>query len=249
MLSEKQAEMLNHMFNPKFFATMDKQGNPNLVVITCAEFYGGDIIFGNLFLWKTARNLKENPQVAMLVMDQKLNYFLVEGVFDRFEESGPLLDRLNRSDMVRYNAYTGLRNAGVIKIKSVAPLKKYPLAKVFGGFMKASLLFRGKPNFPANVGQTFSQLMSLKAVAYNAGGRLQVEILPGVGVNGDYLVPALKLPEGVRYAANVITTDVVSFQVKGVIERRGLRVEEVYAAGPPVVGKRIYRIADSKVAG
>ena len=76
-----------------------------------------------------------------------------------------------------------------------------------------------------------------------------MEILPGVGVNGDYLVPALKLPEGVRYAANVITTDVVSFQVKGVIERRGLRVEEVYAAGPPVVGKRIYRIADSKVAG
>ena len=89
MLSEKQAEMLNHMFNPKFFATMDKQGNPNLVVITCAEFYGGDIIFGNLFLWKTARNLKENPQVAMLVMDQKLNYFLVEGSLTVLKSRAP----------------------------------------------------------------------------------------------------------------------------------------------------------------
>ncbi|HPU01995.1 MAG: pyridoxamine 5'-phosphate oxidase family protein [Firmicutes bacterium] len=249
MLSEKQAELLNHMLNPKFFATMDRRGNPNLVVITCTEFYQGDIIFGNLFLWKTARNLKENPQVTLLVMDQKLNYFVVEGLFDRFEESGPLLERINRSDLVRYNAYTGIRSAGVIKIKSVTPLKKYPLLKVLGGFVETRLLSRGKPNFPANVGQVYSRLMSLKVVAYNVDGRLIVDIIPGMGVKGDYLVPALKLPEGTRYAASVITPDVISFQVKGIIDPRGLRVEEIYAAGPPVTGKLIYRLAGAEAAG
>lgn len=90
--------------------------------------------------------------------------------------------------------------------------------------------------------------MSLKVAAYNAGGRLKLEIIPGVGVKGDYLVPALKLPEGTRCAASVITPDVISFQVKGVIDPRGLKVDEIYAAGPPVTGKQIYRIAGAKAA-
>ena len=50
----------------------------------------------------------------------------------------------------------------------------------------------------------------------------------------------IELPPGVKYAANVITPEVVSFQVKGTIKPEGLQVDEIYACGPPVPGKKIY---------
>ena len=52
-------------------------------------------------------------------------------------------------------------------------------------------------------------------------------------------------PPGVKYAASVITPEVVSFQVKGEVKREGLQVDKVYACGPPVPGKQIYPLPHS----
>ncbi len=240
MLNEQQVRMINQMHNPKFMATVDNQGRPNLVVITSFEYYREQIIFGNLFLWKSARNLEQNPNMAVLVIDPKLNYFTLEGKCGGFQETGDLLDHLNHGEMVRYNAYTGFRNAGVMELSFVSPVKKLSPLSMLGAYLRLSLPKSAEPRFPRAVADKFSVLKSIKIAALYEAERFTLLPLPAVGISGDYLKTTAKLPEKAKYAANVITPAVVSFQVKGTVEQQGLKVEQVYAAGLPVPGKLIY---------
>lgn len=240
MLNEQQVSMINQMRNPKFMATVDNQGRPNLVVITSFEYYRNQIIFGNLFLWKSAVNLEQNPSIAVLVIDPNLNYFTMEGKCAGFQETGELFDHLNRSEMVRYNAYTGFRSAGVMELSLVSPVQKLSPVSMLGAYLRLSLSGSAAPRFPKAVADKFSVLKSIKIAALYDAGRFTLLPLPAVGISGDYLRTTAKLPEKAKYAANVITPAVVSFQVKGTVERQGLKIEQVYAAGLPVPGKLIY---------
>lgn len=241
MLNAKQTAMINHMYTPKFLATLDDQGRPNLVIVTSFEFYRDQLIMGNLFLWKTARNLQQNPQLALLVIDQSLNYFTIEGRFTGFAETGELFDHLNRGDMVRYNAYTGFRSVGTVEMEAVSPVGKLNPGGMLWAYLKGKAVRSEPPRFPRAVAEKFGVLKSIKVAAYYSAGRFQLVLLPAVRVSGDYLVAAAALPLGTAYAANVITPEVVSFQVKGTVEEKGLKVEQIFAAGLPVPGKLIYQ--------
>ncbi len=245
MLDAKQKELLAGTFTPKFMATRDGMGNVNVVMISSIEYYQEMIVFSNLFMWRTARNLEEDPRAFILVMDQNLNFFEIEGHFIGFEETGELVDHLNRSEFTRYNAYTGIRCAGKIEIVRVYPVKKMSLPWFLGKYLASRLLLaHTRPSFPVNVAQKFTTLKSIKVISYlDEDDKPVTRPLPALTSSGDYLITPVKLPHGRRYAACVITPDIVSFQVKGTIERRGLKVEEVYAAGPPVAGKLIYPLA------
>lgn len=244
MLNEQQRGMLNKMFNPKFMATADGRGRPNLVVITSFACYREQIIFGNLFLWKSAKNLEENPHMAVLAIDTALNYFIIEGRFAGFQETGELLNYLNKSEMVRYNAYTGFRSAGVMEPLSITPVQKLSPLAMAGAYLKLNMFKGAAPAFPAAVAEKFSALKSIKIAACYDAGRFILTPLPAAGVSGHYLRTSAALPPRAMYAASVITPAVVSFQVKGTVQRQGLKVEQVYAAGLPVPGKLIYEIKD-----
>lgn len=242
MLSEKQREIIGDSLTPKFLATCSASGDVNLVMISSIEYYQEMIIFSNLFLWKTARNLEENPDVVVMVINEQLQYFTVKGIFRGFEETGEIVDHLNKTEFTRYNAYTGIRAAGRIEITAVTPLKKMPLSWFLLQFIKSRVAVSGeKPHFPGNVAEKFSMLKSIKVFSYlDDDNNLQLIPLPAFKASGNYLFSPVDLPEGKRYAANVITPNIVSFQLKGTSEKRRLKVEEVYAAGPPVAGKLIY---------
>ncbi len=244
MLNEKQVEMIGGSLTPKFLATQDGNGDVNLVMINSIEYYKDIIVFSNLFMWKTARNLEKNPNVAVMVITEKLNYFTIDGTFTGFEETGELVDHLNKSEFTRYNAYTGIRGAGRIKIKEVSPVKKMPMSWLLFKFLSSRIMFPGSSSrFPAIVADKFTTLMSIKVITYlDNGDKLRIMPLPALNVKGHYLASPVKLPSGKRYAGSVITPEIVSFQIKGTTEQRRLKVEEVYAAGPPVAGKLIYSI-------
>ncbi len=243
MLTSKQKEMISGAMTPKFMATTSDKEDVNLIFINSVEFYKEILIFSDLFLWKTAQNLKNNKNITVLVIDERLRYFTVEGVFQGFEESGELVNHLNKTEFTRYNAYTGIRRAGKIAITKVSPLQRMALPWFLFKFLQSRLAFTEKDvvKFPGNVAARYSSLMSIKAVSYiDNDGSLHVGPLPAFKAAGDYLVSPVNLPPGKKYAANVITPDVVSFQLKGTTEKRKLKVEEIYAAGPPVAGKLIY---------
>lgn len=242
MLNQKQVEMIGGSLTPKFLATQDGSGNVNLVMINSIEYYMDMIVFSNLFMWKTARNLEKNPAVSVIVMTDKLEYFTVDGNFVGFEESGELVEHLNKSEFTRYNAYTGIRGAGKIEINTVSPVKKMPLPWFLYKFLKSRIRLPGKaPAFPANVADKFTTLMSIKIITYlDDVGKQIITPLPALKADGEHLISPVKLPAGKKYAANVITPDIVSFQIKGTAEQYRLKVEEVYAAGPPVAGKLIW---------
>ncbi len=244
MLTKKQEEMIGGAMTPKFLATVGEGGAVNLVLISSIEYYQGIIIFSDLFLWKTAQNLKENPKVSIMVIDDKLRYFTVEGVFQGFEDNGELVNHLNKSEFTRYNAYTGIRRAGKIAIIKVSPLQKMAIPWFLLKYLqsRASFAVNNDVNFPAVVARKFSALMSIKLISYlEDDGTLIIRPLPAFKASGDYLFSPVKLTPGKQYAANVITPDIVSFQLKGTTERKRIKVEEIYAAGPPVAGKLIYR--------
>jgi len=243
MLNEQQLAMLNRMYNPKFLATVDDEGQANLVVITSFACCRGQLIMGNLFMWKTARNLARNPHTAILVVDTALNYYTLEARFTGFQETGELFEDINRSEMVRYNAYTGFRSAGTLEITAVTPVRKLSPVKMLAAYAKLKLSKGSPPSFPRAVAEKFNLLKSIKIAAYYDDGAFHLLPLPAVKINGDYLVPSVKLPLQAKYAANVITPQVVSFQVKGTVEEQGLKVNQVYAAGLPVPGKLIYQYA------
>jgi hypothetical protein len=240
MLDARQYAMLNQMYNPKFLATADLSGEPNLAIVTSFEYYRGRLIFGNLFLWKTARNLAENPRVAVMVIDTELNYYIIEGTFTGFEDQGELIDHLNRSEMVRYNAYTGFRSAGEVLVTAVTPVQKLSPLTVLSGYLALNLRRSDPPSFPRAVADKFSALKSLKVAAHYSDNQLHLVPLPAAAVSGGLIRSTAKLPPGVRCAANVITPAVVSFQIKGTVEEEGLMVEQIFAAGLPVPGKLIY---------
>ncbi len=245
MLNEKQIPVINNWLHPKFLATVDQEGQPNIVIVSSLEYFEGELIFGNLMLWKTAQNLQDNPETSILVIDPQLNYFFVEGIFKGFAESGPATEHLQKSDMVRYNAYTGFRNTGTIEITHVSPLRQFSPVRILGKYVQSRINIARRPvYFPKAVADKFSAMKSIKVVAYY-DGKLHIEIVPAVRCSGDYLHTSIEFPPGVKYAANVITPEVVSFQVRGTVKEKGLHVAEIYACGPPVPGKKIYPLSPS----
>jgi hypothetical protein len=244
---------------PKFLATLDAEGVPNVVPITSLQAVDeSTIIFGELMMWKTRRNLETNPRVCMAVMTPAARGWIIQGDFQEFQRTGPYVDLINSADFYRYNAYTGIRSAGVIRARRV--VREFALSR--GTIMLAAARARWAARWrsrgegvamPPPVREKFARLQAAKFLAYLRSDGYP-DIAPALS-----LTPAGEralvfagsvdgLEPGAQVAAAILTAEPLAYQVKGRFlgTERGLggplgviQVLEVYSASPPVPGERI----------
>jgi len=252
---------------PKFLATRSAEGVPNVVPCT-SLMPAGDVedrlIFGNFLLRKSVGNLDADPRVGILVVTPALEGWILQGEFGGWQRTGPYVDALMNTNLLRYNAYTGVRNAGIVQVRAVRRAFRISRPRVLGEYLLARLsgpLFagaNGSAPLPLPVRQGFRALTALRVLAFldDDGVPLTAPVLSlqpvgartlvgACGLSADWLT---RLPAGAPVAASLLTLDIVSFQAKG--RWQGTRwvlgqfvgamtVAEVYAGGPPIPGQRI----------
>lgn len=253
-LSPEITEMFANAMTPKFLATVGGEGVPNVVPITSLMPASKDtVIFGDFLMWKTAKNLENHSKVGILVLTEALKYVYVSGTLQGFEKAGPNVDRINQQDLFRYNAYTGIRRAGIIKVESVTEISTITKLQIMFGLVKLRLhhsLAKGYAVMPYNVLEKYSRTQALKVIAYIGpeGYPLAVPAMPMVAKDEHSLSFILKsslskLAEGTKVAACVLTLEPICYQVKGTVKGSGaikdIALTDVYSACPPLVGKKI----------
>ena len=254
-------EALRGEMTPKFLATRSAAGVPNAV--PCVSILPADdqpdtLFFGNFLLRKSIKNLQEDKRLAVLVITTDLNGWILRGDFVEFQRTGPYVDKQMSSSLLRYNAYTGIRNAGVIRITSVENrfriskmqvLLDYLRAKTQGLFKKIQ---KGETiKIPLPVKREFARMAAVKVLAW-IGADGYPTVVPalslqpaGEGALVGWLGSAgLPVPEaGVQATSNILTFEAISYQAKGRWQPLGkagvLQVQEIYAGGPPYPGGRV----------
>ena len=110
------SELFAEEMAAKFLATADAEGKVNVaLIVTLQPPPDGKrdrLIFGEFLMWKSKRNLEENPRVAAAVVNMKLKMVTLMGDFQGFEKKGDYKDFIDASPFMRYNAYSGVRAAG-----------------------------------------------------------------------------------------------------------------------------------------
>jgi hypothetical protein len=243
LLAALQGEM-----TPKFLATRSPDGVPNIVPVT-STMPAGDapdrLIFGNFLLRKSVDNLNADPRLGILVITTQLEGWVLQGEFQGWQRAGPYVDKLNGTDLLRYNAYTGIRNAGIIEVRAVLAHLRLSKMRVLADYLLARLArVPAAPGesvaMPAPVLRRFGAMSKVCVLTYVAQATgLREGQAGGLSYNSDYPVvaPVLSLqpagdralvcaqglaagllaalPAGAPVAANLLTLDVVSFQAKG----------------------------------
>jgi hypothetical protein len=260
-------QALSGEMTPKFLATRSADGVPNVVPVT-SVMPAGDapdrLIFGNFLLRKSVGNLDADPRVGILVITTDLEGWVLQGDFEGWQRAGVYVDRIMSTDLLRYNAYTGIRNAGIIQVRSV--LRHFRLSKlrVLADYVLARLAARTRPALddatimPLVVRQQFSPMTAVRVLAFldDKGYPLEAPVLSlqpagdralvcAEGLTADWLEP---LPAGQAVAASLLTFGAVSFQAKGrwLGSRRlfgipvgAMAVTAVFAGGPPIPGRQV----------
>ena len=260
-------EALSDEMTPKFLATRSADGVPNVVPCT-SLMPAGDVedrlIFGNFLLRKSVRNLDSDPRVAILVITTDLEGWVLQGDFVEWQRTRAYVDRLNNTDLLRYNAYTGIRNAGIIQVRAVLRHFRISKLRVLADYLLARAAARppspseGTVTMPPPVWERFSLMTAVRVLTFldSEGYPLAAPVLSlqpagesalvcAEGLFADMLEP---LAAGAPVAASLLTLDVVSFQAKGrwLGGRRflgaplgAMSVTAVYAGGPPIPGRQV----------
>jgi predicted pyridoxine 5'-phosphate oxidase superfamily flavin-nucleotide-binding protein len=264
-LSPPIVEALAGRTTPKFLATLDAADAPNVVPILSLEAADArTLIFGELMIWKTRRNLEVNPRVCVTLLSPALQGWVIKGDFLEFQPGGPYFDHIMASDAFRYNAYAGIRSAGVIRVREVAESFVLSRSGLLADMLRSRWAARRPRRWdsgvalPAPVREKFGRLQAAKLLAYlgQDGYPVAVPVLSLVPAGRGSLVLAggsaglalAGLRPGARVAVSVLTFEPLAYQVKGEFlgtERSlgrpvGLiRIDEVYSASPPLPGKRL----------
>jgi hypothetical protein len=248
---------------PKFLATRDADGVPNVVpVLSLEAFDAWTIVFGEMMIWKTRRNLEADPRLSIMVVSPDLRAWTVRGRFVEFRRSGPHFDRVASNEGARYNPYGSYRSAGVIEVAEGARTWRFSRIGLLLGAVRLRLLARGLSRdapmplaMPLQVQGKFARLRAAKSLAViDAAGH--PDCLPALplatagrgrlacgGAAARYLAG---LAPGTNVAAAVLTQEPVAYQVKGTLAgvRRSLGqalgvidVREAYSACPPLPGQ------------
>jgi len=248
---------------PKFLATVDPDGIPNVVpVLTLKAADPTTLIFARMMVWKTLSNLKATGVATACCFGPASDYWRVRLEFVEMVESGPYLDEFNRMALFRYNAYAGATEVGVFRVREVSPPRKMrwgrrlmemrSIRKVAGAAGRPAA--DGGP-MPPPVIEHFNRRLALKYIAWiDEEGWPTPQPVFSLFPCGDsamvFKADDDMLPEeGRPMAASSITHRLVAYQVKG--EYRGrlnvsgravdvLDVTHVYSASPPLPGKGIY---------
>ena len=253
-------EALKGEMTPKFLATRNSEGTPNVVPVISilpADDKPDTLFFGNFLLRKTIQNLEQDTRLGILAITQQLEGWMLQADFQEFQRTGTYVDQQMSSSLLRYNAYTGIRNAGVIHVRSVQGTFRISKLQVLNDYLRARLARIGEnapgdggARIPLPVRQDFKKMAAVKVMSW-------------IGESGyPVVVPALSLqpagpwslicrrqmqfpepPQGAPVAVNVLTAEAVSYQVKGRWAGGGrtgtIETHEFYAGGPPIPGSRL----------
>jgi hypothetical protein len=253
-------EALKGEMTPKFLASRNSQGTPNVVPVIStlpADDKPDTLFFGNFLLRKTIKNLEQDRRLGVLVITPQLHGWMLQADFEEFQRTGTYVNQQMSSALLRYNAYTGIRNAGVMHVRSMLGTFRIPKVLVLMDYLLARLARVGETapghdgaTIPLPVRQEFKKMAAVKVLCW-------------VGEDGyPIVVPALSLqpagaqslicwrgtrlpepPQGAQVAANILTAEAVSYQVKGRWAggaRTGtIETHEFYAGGPPIPGGRL----------
>jgi hypothetical protein len=254
-------EALRGAMTPKFLATRSAEGKPNVVPVISLGPAGDQpdvLTFGNFLLRKSIVNLREDPRVGILVVTPALEGWRLRGDFLEFQKTGPYVEAQKAGPLLRYNAYTGIRDAGVIRLRALRGsfrisrlqvLSEYMLARAAGAGLAGRA--SGGIQLPAAVRKEFGRMVAVKVLAW-VGEDGYPEIIPVLSMQpaGHGAFVAWRGPEGMpaplegaQVAANILTFEAISYQAKGhwLASRRAgaIEVAEVYAGGPPIPGGRV----------
>lgn len=249
---------------PKFLATQDASGTPNVVPITTLDAADEKtLIFGELFIQKTKANLLADPRVCVVVLTEHLQVWTIRGRFREFVESGPYIERMNQKEMFRYNAYVGIRRVAVIDVEEVTGAWKLGKLNVVAELLPAKACCRlvgrhPSTRLPPRVTQKFARNRAVKVLAFQGphGFPEAVPVFSLLPTRSRMMVFGMRLFAsrledlriGAGVAASVITMDPIAYQVKGVLTGRSwtpagpigrIRIDEVYSACPPLAGERV----------
>ncbi len=254
-------EALRGAMTPKFLATRSRDGKPNvvpLVSLAPAEDQEGLLTFGNFLLRKSIENLKEDSRVGILVITPSLEGWRLRGDFLEFQTSGPYVERQKAGPLLRYNAYTGVRNAGLIRVGKLLGPFRVSRAQVLSEYLLARAAAVGQARrtrsgvqLPRPVRKEFGRMVAVKVMAW-IGESGYPEVVPMLSLQpaGRSALVGWHIPEGMprpadgaQVAANILTFEAISYQAKGrwvAGPRAGaIEVSEVYAGGPPLPGGRL----------
>jgi len=260
MLPPDAVGYFNTLMAGKFLATQSKDGKVNVVFIATMKAHDDrTLIFGNMMLRKSYRNLEDDDKVSACVVTTNLKSYEVKGKFKGFERSGKYFDEVSNIPVIRYIAYGALRSVGIIEVEDISiPLKRAVLGLVSG--IATTRLLSKKPlpagKMPPNVMEKFERLQAIKVVAAKEDGYPRVApVLCMRAVDPNTLIFScasspnlLYLKAGQYVTSSVLTMDAISYQVKGKFEgfsKSGpgkigkISVEEVYSSSPPRPGERI----------
>lgn len=263
-MSDDLIEAFHGEFTPKFLATRNEDGLPNVVPIVSLDAADDrTLTYGELFMWKTRRNLETDGRVAIVVATEDLATWSLRGRLREIVTAGPYVDAINAKPLFRYNAYVRVSRVGVIDVERILSARRYSTLSVAGQLVPIWLMRRwldgGADNgvrMPVRLAEKFARTQAVKVVAWldedgwpvampafslspGKANRLFVK-LAGAGAS---------LPKpGQPMAASVITMDPIAYQVKGAfaghrmtpLGRIGrIDVSEAYSASPPLAGERI----------
>jgi hypothetical protein len=251
-------DALRGELTPKFLATRSAAGAPNIVpciTLQPADDQPDTVFFGNFLLRKSVRNLKQDTRAAVFVITPELHGWMLKCDFVEFQRTGPYVDKQMSGPLLRYNAYTGIRDAGILRVLSVGEEFAISKRQVIADYVRARLAGASKPStasalMPRQVQTEFSRMIAIKVLAWLAEDgypvvRPALSLQPiGARTLSCHLSPQLPCPPNdCLVASNVLTSEAISYQAKGQWENRGsigkIRVQEIYAGGPPLPGERI----------
>jgi predicted pyridoxine 5'-phosphate oxidase superfamily flavin-nucleotide-binding protein len=117
----KVIEKINDMSALKFMATVDGEGNPNVVCISSLIAADEEtLVYANLMGVKTPKNLLRTRKVAVNVYapDPGVS-FQIKGEFVEFISGGPIFEAFTEHPALKYDPVFGVKSVGVIKVREV----------------------------------------------------------------------------------------------------------------------------------
>jgi hypothetical protein len=245
----------------KFLASVDEGGVVNVALIVTLQpppdEHKDRLILGEFLMWKTKENLLQDSRVAAAVVNTKLRAATVTGDFRGFQTSGAYKAAIDGSSLMRYNAYSGVRSAGVIDVRDCGPVRSFVGGMAFD-LIRVRLRRGGVgvegASVPRRVREKFLKMTSIKGLAV-MGEDGYPRVYPALtvassGEKGFVLrssayrgeLEAVKMP--CQAALCVVTMDAMSYKVKGELSSLGagsflFKVQAVYNAMPPLAGELI----------
>ncbi len=263
ILSEKLITTLAIMEEPKFMATKDQHGEPNIAFITTLTRYEGNTLaYGDFLTYKTRLNLEAgNKKLGLLVMTTDLDSWMIKADFESFHRNDEVYEFIAMTPLFRYNQYTNARSAGVAEAFWASENQPISKVSVLSSFLKAKMAKRKVPqqasdegNMPSNVYARFNQMVAVKVLAFLDETGYPVAF-PNLG-----MVPAstnrisvnraaerkrgLKIEDGQRVAISLVTLEPAAFQLKGVFREMNkntgyIELDRVYTCSLPRPGERV----------